>query len=269
MKFHAIGGLPRSGSTLLCNILNQNTRFWASSTSHIPLGIAQLTAVHTKSLEVTSHAILNKDDTIRRLSNSIRGYCEGWYASKNREVIFDKSRLWNHHLALFNTLWPNGKIVLMVRDLRSIFSSIEKRHHETAIFDSALNTIQKTLYSRADSMFGPDGIIGAPLNGIEDVLRRNPGNIVLIKYEDFCEKPLEFLSGLYDQIKEPHFDHDIECVESTSHDVDALYNFKFPHVGTGKVLPNCNQWEKWISPDIISLIMEKFSWYNSHFGYQY
>lgn len=32
---HLMAGLPRSGSTLMCNILNQNPRFHATSTSGI------------------------------------------------------------------------------------------------------------------------------------------------------------------------------------------------------------------------------------------
>jgi sulfotransferase len=32
-KLHLIAGLPRSGSTLLCNILNMNPNFYATPTS--------------------------------------------------------------------------------------------------------------------------------------------------------------------------------------------------------------------------------------------
>lgn len=265
--FHVIAGLPRAGSTLLCNILNQNPDVYASSTSHVPSVLASLTSVHTQSPELKSIVINDRDGTFERLRAGLRGYCEGWY--RGRHVVFDKSRMWNHNANLLKWIWPEAKIIICVRDLRHIFGSIERRHAETAVFDDADSLIKKTAYHRADAMFGPEGIIGLPINGIEDILRRRPGNSKVVRYEDLVTEPESTLQQIYEFIGlDPH-GHDFDNVENTAEDVDALYNHKYPHDGSGPVKPPTDDWRDWVSDDIASLIMNKFQTYNASFRYKF
>ena len=83
---HMIAGLPRSGSTLLCNILNQNPRFHATSTSGI--------------LEIVL-AIRNQWDNVVALKASknkagknavIKGILNNYFSTIDRPVVFDNSR---------------------------------------------------------------------------------------------------------------------------------------------------------------------------------
>ena len=53
-KINVICGLPRSGSTLLCNILNQNPDFHASSTSPLAQTLGALSQFLSTSPEVKS-----------------------------------------------------------------------------------------------------------------------------------------------------------------------------------------------------------------------
>lgn len=264
--FHVLAGLPRAGTTLLENILNQNSAIYASSTSHLPLVLASMTSVHTRSSEIKASSINDRDDTFERLRAAMRGYCEGWY--RGRKIVFDKSRVWNHHADLLRWIWPDAKILLCVRDLRHIFASVERRHAETAVFDVAENVLEKTAFHRADSMFAPEGIIGQPLNGIEDLMRRRPGNVKLIRYEDLVSDPREMLQSVYEFVELDAFDHDFENIENSAGDVDALYMHKFPHDGCGPVRKPDRDWHRWVSDDIASLIMNKFQAYNEHFRYK-
>jgi len=50
-KFHFMGGLPRSGSTFLSSLLNQNPRFDSSSSSPVLLMMHTIIASLTKSLQ--------------------------------------------------------------------------------------------------------------------------------------------------------------------------------------------------------------------------
>ena len=123
MKLNVICGLPRSGSTLFCNLLNQNNKFWATSTSNLPQMLNAIS--HTwNSVEVKNLLEKQKEETEERMWCSMRSFIEGWHNREGKEVIFDKSRGWSSNNLMLKHLYPNSKIIVFVRDLRNIFSSI-------------------------------------------------------------------------------------------------------------------------------------------------
>ena len=96
MRFHTIGGLPRSGSTLLCNLLNQNPGFYASSTSVLPQTLTAMKNGWSNSPEIKSDLADSREEIETRLSNCMRAVVHTWYADKlENGVAFDKSRAWN------------------------------------------------------------------------------------------------------------------------------------------------------------------------------
>lgn len=265
-RFHAIGGVPRSGSTLLCNVLNQNPRFFASSTSFIGQAVARLSAFLSAQPEMKSALAHDRDEAERCLVASLRGTIEGWYSEKtSKPVVFDKSRPWNHSALILEQLFPDAKLIIVVRDLRAVFASIEKQHRKNPSLSFVPGT---TVAQAAHTMFSrQNGMIGTAVSGIEDILRRSPDNVVLVKYESLVANPEIVLRNLYDSLGEQWFDHDLDCVESVATDLDALWLNKFPHKGSGKVEPGDDKWSDWIAPDIASGIMKSFGAYNGAFGY--
>src|SRR3569833_1438580 len=111
-KFHFISGLPRSGSTLLAAILNQNPRFRAGMTS--PLAdIMGVVMAEASSKNDFSFALSEE----QRFS-LLRGLAENLYAGRARaDVVFDTSRLWCSRMRLRETLFPQGKVIACVRNL--------------------------------------------------------------------------------------------------------------------------------------------------------
>ncbi len=96
---HVITGLPRSGSTLLCNILNQNPRFFAGSTSPLPTLLANIISTWSTQIEITSDLLHDREAAQARMLRAMREFCNAWYSDKVNEtpVIFDKSRHWMHY----------------------------------------------------------------------------------------------------------------------------------------------------------------------------
>src|SRR5215468_5668298 len=88
-KFHFISGLPRSGTTLLAAILNQNPRFRAGMTS--PLAdIMGVVIAETSSKNDFSFAV-----SADQRASLLRGLVENFYAGyAGADVVFDTSRLW-------------------------------------------------------------------------------------------------------------------------------------------------------------------------------
>jgi len=266
--FHVVTGLPRSGSTLLCNILNQNERFWATTTSVLPGLCSTLVHFWSTSPEVKGALDHNRERTEGRVHRALKAFCDAWYADVDRPVVFDKSRGWATNALLLKKVYLDSKMIVMVRDLRNIFASVEKRHAQTAMFDEASNPEEKTMFSRADKMFGPQGLIGGAIIGVEDLARRKPDGVLYVQYESLASAPGKTMAAIYDFLGEEPFEHDFENVVNTAQDPDGLYLHKYPHKGEGKVVP-CNplEWKTHVSPDIAKLIMERWPFYNDFFGY--
>lgn len=264
MKLHTITGLPRSGSTLLQNILNQNPRFHATSTS--PLSYMVSSIVNTASNAIEFKAMLqdNRQTAEDKLANSIRAFIESWHSGK--EVIFDKSRTWASNALMLSQLYPNTKLIVMVRDLRAVFASIEKQHRKSPILDDTPTIQGKAIYDRADKLFGPEGVIGMPIIGVEDLVRRNLKNVIWVQYEAFIQNPKITINRIYSETGEDAFEHDFENIINTAQDPDGHYLYKFPHEGSGKVQAQ-EDWRQYLSEDLATIIMQRFAYYNQVFGY--
>lgn len=229
--------------------------------------VRALSHLWSHSAEVKSDLISDKERTEARMTRAARGMLEGWYADTDA-VIFDKGRFWNHAAPLLHQLFPEAHLFVCVRDLRAILASIEKQHSKNPMIDEANTAADATLYTRADKLFSPNGLVGQQIMGVEDLLRRNLPYVTVVQYETFVRQPQIILDRIYSAIGEPSFDHDFDHVENTATDVDGLYGHKFPHDGSGKIEPKAESWQTHVPPDVAQVIMQTFAGYNQAFGYQ-
>jgi len=265
--FHVITGIPRSGSTLLCNILNQNPDFYASSTSPIPELIGTFINRISSSAEIQAALARDSAGVTGRLNKMLLRMIEVWYEQKTG-VVFDKSRGWSFNSLLLARLFPQTKVIACVRDLRNVFASIEKQHAQNPIFDLASSPNEKTMLVRADTLMSPNGLIGQSAIGTQDLMDRMEKRTHVLHYESFSINPKMKMKEIYEFIGEPYFEHDFENVENTSEDLDALYLNKFPHDGSGEVRPSDRkEWRSHVPVDLAGLIHQRYPKYNELFGY--
>lgn len=263
---HFIAGVPRSGSTLLCNILNQNPEFTATNTSVLPELVGTMTRVMSSSPEIQALLAEDGDGTQKRVQDMLRAMIGSWYPED--KIVFDKSRGWTFQALLIADLYPDAKFIITVRDLRNVFASIEKQHRKTAMFDLAQDPNSKTILSRADMMFSPGGMIGQCVVGLEDIIARTPERLFVINYEALSHDPATHISELYEFLDLPEFKHSFKNIKNVSKEHDELYLNKFPHQGSGTVKKtNRNEWKEYITPDLAEMIHARYPNYNSAFGY--
>jgi sulfotransferase len=220
-------------------------------------------------MEMKGALVNDRGATEARMHRSLKSFCDSWHhRDDGREVIFDKSRGWAHNLLALRKIYPESKVILTVRDLRNVFSSIEKQHRKNPLLDSVQSSNEKTIYGRADNMFAPKGLIGGPIEGVKDVIRRKTP-AMMIKYEQLVAFPAQVVQEIYQYLGEDPFEHDFKDVKSTATDVDGLYNHKFPHKGSGEVKPtDINEWTNYYTQELANIIMNRFPMYNNFFGYK-
>src|SRR4030043_168670 len=97
MILHFISGLPRSGSTLLCNVLAQNPRFYATQTSGMLEVLFSIRNQWDKYIEMKA---MENGLSERRKIAVLQGIVSAFYADVDRPIVFDKSRGWLAHLEM-------------------------------------------------------------------------------------------------------------------------------------------------------------------------
>lgn len=266
MRFATIAGLPRSGSTLLCNLLDQRDDTIVSSTSALPLVLGQLSQILTNSPEITSDLIANPSTRDRNL-DVLRAVVEAWYPDSG-ELMIDKSRGWGATFLLLQRILPEARIVATVRDPREVFASVERQHRASAEYGP-----HEPLLDRANQMFSPQGIIGGPITWVDDLVRRRPRTeggeaaLLVLSYDSLASAPEMTMRSVERHLGLGPHSYDFEAVESAATDVDELYRFKYPHDASGPVKARPSGWQDVISDDIAELIKARWPFFFQTFGF--
>ncbi|MEI8249390.1 MAG: sulfotransferase [Candidatus Taylorbacteria bacterium] len=243
--YYFISGLPRSGSTLLCNILNQNPRFHATSTSGV---LDMLLAIRNNWNNIVEFkATRNEFAKIRVL----RGMLESFYADVDKPIIFDKSRGWLGFLEMAENLIGNkAKILVPVRDIREVLSSFEKLWRKESVSGQISQEKQnplefQTVEGRCETFLKINQPVGSAYNRIKDALHRGYGDRMhFIFFDELTENPKATIDAVYAFLGEKPFAHDFDNIEQTTHEDDFFHGFKDLHTIRKQVLPVPPDWRE-------------------------
>ena len=260
-KFHVVAGLPRSGSTLLCNILNQRDDTYASSTSSLPAACVGLAQLFSSTAEETSR-LANIQNTEEHHKYILKNLMHSWHDTE-MPVVFDKGRGWAKHNLLLQSASPESAMIVLVRDPRDVFASTERRNRETGIYNSGTH-----LDETASKMLSPEGLIGGPISFVEDLLARQMPNVLFVPYNQLASAPQHAMSVIETHCSLTPFDYDFLNVEASATDLDALYRGKFPHTGAGEVKPSASDWRQVLPEELGTKIINRWPLYCSTFGFR-
>lgn len=223
-RIHFISGLPRSGSTLLCNILNQNPDFSVTGTSGILGVLVQMRNTWNQSNELLASA---SEDQKRK---TMQGALQGYFSEYDTEVCFDKSRGWTGYMELAEAIEGNVKIIATVRDLTDILASFEKLFRNQAglgVFpqEKAFPVDWTTLEGRLKVMIRPDQPVGSAYNRLKDAFQRGYGDkILIVEFDDLTRDTEAVIRNIYDFIGRPYYKkHDYSNVEQTIFENDLFH----------------------------------------------
>lgn len=233
-----IAGLPRAGSTLLCNILNQNPRFHATSTS----GILEIVLTIRNQWEnVTGfRACPNKEGKAAVIKQILPSY----YSTIDRPVVFDKSRGWHGYIELAEHILDREiKILVPVRNIVDILASFEKlfrsQSHEWQFPQEKSNFAEwQTVEGRAGIWMRNDQPVGSAYNRIRDAISRGFGSrLHFIEFQDLTHNPHGTMEEVYKFLSEKPFTHDFNNVVQVTHENDDLHGIPGLHTIRPKVEP--------------------------------
>jgi sulfotransferase len=223
---HFICGLPRSGATLLCNILAQNPRFHCTS----PAGILDVMFLVRRQWNETAEFLATPNEAGKE--RVLKSLLENYYAAGGitRPVLFDKSRAWLGMIEMAERLLDRPvKILVPVRDVRDVLASFEniwrrsqqmRELTEKSVTDSSWETAE----GRCEIWIRGDQPVGLCYNRIKDALARGyRDRIHFVEYEELTRNPGQTLADISAFLGEPRFDYDFNEVVQVTSDFDEMY----------------------------------------------
>lgn len=229
---HTIAGLPRAGSTLLCQILNSNPRFHVTPTSGVLDMIKTMRGNFSSNMTFRAQ---NRMSIYENFRQGLKGFIDGYFYDS--EVVFDKNRAWPTNINLLDVILGNDKtkIIWLYRDPVEIVSSIEAQYQKTILLEnmdeSAAPGAFMTLERRISTYTAPEGLIGSPIESLKDALEMGIGQrILFVKYFELTNNPKETLERIHDFIGEEFYEYDFKNIKQSTWEFDGVYNYKFPHV---------------------------------------
>jgi len=263
--------LPRSGSTLLQNILAQNPDIYSTPTSPVADYMNMMREVYTNNPNVNAQDEQQMKDAFQSIcKKGMEGYFE---PLTDKKYILDKSRVWvsNFDFLTF-ILGEEPKIICMVRDLRDIFASNEKNfrknpHKARANFGMGdANTLPK----RVDVWAASNNFTGGAIDSLNDAIRTGLANkILFIKYESLCLYPEDVIKKIYNYLQIPEYKHNFDNVAQSTQEDDKVHGIFGIHKIRSTVEMFPSDAKEVLGQDVSDWVYNNYKWFFDYFGYNY
>jgi sulfotransferase len=247
-RIYFLAGLPRSGSTLLANILAQHSRIYVTPTSGIVDMLVQVRNSWDRNDAFQAADRKLSDDIKARV---LRAMLQAYFAHAERPICIDKNRYWAEFLEMAAVLVggrENVKVIVTVRDLRDVLASFERLYRKTSALGQVQSEAQlalkfKTALGRVEVFIDDAQPVGRAFNAIRDAVTRGwKDRLHFVDYEDLTRHPRETLAGIYRFLGVEACEHNFDRVEQVTFEDDFVYGFKDLHQIRQQVKPQQPQW---------------------------
>jgi sulfotransferase len=262
--------LPRAGSTLIQNILAQNPNVHTTPTSGVYEMFCASRNIFTEGQEFKAQ---DRTEMERGFRGYLKGAMYGFYENiTDRPYVVDKCRGWINEYNFLNEFDPTAKVICMVRDLRGIFTSLEKKYranplHEHHIANFAAMT--GTTTDKRISHWSANVPTGPSLDRLYQVIQDGTHkNILFVRFEDLCENPNLEMEKIYDYFQIPNYQHDFNNIKQYTHENDNIYGIFGDHIIKNKLKPLGSDWDEVLGENGCKLITDNYRWFYDAFKYK-
>jgi sulfotransferase len=225
--YYFMAGLPRSGSTLISTILNQNPKFYSGPSSPV---VPTMVAIEQSLSNDELYHAYPKPEQAREIIGSV---LSTYYSDRQESIIFDKNRSWTSRIEYIKGYFGiEPKIICPVRDtseiLTSFISLIRRNPFEV---NGRVNFIDEMLIkmnipltddNRCEFLASSQGILGQSVESIREALMRgNEKSIHFVEYNDLVSNPQETIEKIYDFLGEEYYTHSFDGLGNNNKENDA------------------------------------------------
>jgi sulfotransferase len=239
--FIGVSGLPRSGSTLLCQLLAEHPDIHCEGHSS-PLCNALLNTRRSISDDAffLSQLDVQFDRTYQHLQAAMSGFLKHWYHDCQKPWVADKNRAWLHCIEMLLQLDPNARLLVNIRELGQVYGSIEAQHQRTILVDFVDHLADYDRYNRAIQLFSPGKTVGTPLASIRAVQNLPVAirdRLYFVKFEHLVSDPVTCMNHVFEWLGLAPHTIDPGHLTMTPQESDSHYRYKFSHRRNPQMMP--------------------------------
>ena len=230
-----MAGLPRSGSTMLSSILNQNPKIYSGPSSPV------LNTMVVLEQSLASDEFFNAYPKPDQAGKIIASVIQNFYSDIEKPVIIDKNRAWTDRIHYINGYFGiTPKILVPVRNLDEILASFISMHRRNEIqTNGKLNFIDEMLVKNnmpltdenRCAILANQGVVGNSYQSIKQALMQGQQKSMhFVEYEDLISNPDETMKRIYEFLEMEYYKHDFENIQNVNQENDEkIYGFKDMH----------------------------------------
>lgn len=229
-----MAGLPRSGSTLLSAILNQNPKIYSGPQTDFP---KMMLCLYQETLHSES---FNSGYNSEGYVNLLRQMLNNFYINTEKRYVIDLNRSWGtlDNIQLLNLLTDKVKIICPVRPILEILASFVRlaQKNPDNFIDKKIKNISQGYYrplddARCDLLMSEGENLPLNIFSLASALlpeHREKFHFVL--YQDLVSKPKETLDAIYDFLEIDRFEHTFENLKwETMPNEEKIFGIKNMH----------------------------------------
>lgn len=234
-----MSGLPRSGSSLLSALFNQNPRFYCGPSSPV------CSTIQTLEEHFQADELYNACPKKNYIEGVMSSTLPSYYSDIDKPVIIDKNRSWTRRLGHLQKYFniENPKVVCTVRNLSEILASFITLIHQSqnvSFIDKALQRIKVPVsdFSRCQ-WIASDGPLGRSYTNLQIAIQEGyRENLLFVEYNDLTSNPEETMKKIYNFLGEEYYQHDFNNVQKVVQEDDGkMYGLPTMHDVRSKVKP--------------------------------
>lgn len=265
-----MAGLPRSGSTLLKSILNQNPILHTEPVSPV----LELTHYNNEYFKDSEQYLgYPKPKSAYKVISSI---IDNYYDEVEKPIVIDHCRAWSNNIEMIKTFITTiPKIICPVRNTTEILTSfitmIRRNSDQVSFIDQYLieNNLPVTDDNRCHYLMSKDGIVEQALWAQSQAFIRGDDKkyLHMVEYDDLINHPEETMKGIYSFLELDYYSHNFNHIENTHREVDDQWYLKDMHHVRQKLEKKSKSPEEVLSKEVINTYSNLEYWKNSNHRY--
>ena len=254
-------GLPRSGSTLITALLNQNPQIHAGTLSPV----FEVMYYTRDRLQGEQAQAFPKPQIFKKMVGTL---IDTYYSDVEEPVVVDKSRAWPAHINLIKEyITSDPKILCTVRhplDILASFIDLINNSRSISFIDKSL--LQQNMFitndTRCNLMMNPGGIIWESMNALATAFRNNQtSHIHFIQYDDLVSDPKRVMKGIHSFLRLKPYEYDFENVKNKYREKDTeVYGLPTMHEVRKTIEKKSRHYSEVLSEEVINKYKDLDFW---------
>lgn len=222
-QIHFLGGMYRSGGTLLSALLNQHPKIYSSPLSPMAEYLWSCHQANKRSEDV----MRNPDK--ERFTNMMNNMIQSYYSDVSKPIVFDRQKMWttSPNFEVIRTyITKTPKVVYTYRSLLEILASLELMFKDVARFNNDIvsNEFTPVYYLsesdyRCEFFMESSGYIQRTLSALHTLTQlSNLPYVHFVSYDDLVKNTQKTLDSIYDFIKVERYSNDLFSIEKVEKD---------------------------------------------------